>query len=119
MTNDKGKYTAGKWIVLKEGGGVTYIKDAQDRILATIAGLDDGINNVERQAEAAANAARIVACVNGCEGINPEAVKEMLEACRLAVNSQGWDGNNPNEDRWTDLYNKLSAVLAAVTGEKL
>lgn len=27
-----------------------------------------------------ANAARIVACVNACEGINPEAVKDLLEA---------------------------------------
>lgn len=29
-----------------------------------------------------ANAARIVACVNACEGINPEAVREMLEALK-------------------------------------
>ena len=27
-----------------------------------------------------ANANRIVACVNGCEGINPEAVKDLLAA---------------------------------------
>ena len=29
-----------------------------------------------------ANAERIVACVNACEGINPEAVPEMLEALK-------------------------------------
>lgn len=29
-----------------------------------------------------ANAARIVACVNSCKGINPEAVPELLEALR-------------------------------------
>lgn len=36
-----------------------------------------------------ANAARIVACVNACEGLNPEAVPEVLEALRemLAVNT--------------------------------
>ena len=28
------------------------------------------------------NAARIVACVNACEGINPDAVPEMLEALK-------------------------------------
>jgi len=27
-------------------------------------------------------AARIVACVNGCEGINPEAVPELLAVCK-------------------------------------
>jgi len=30
-----------------------------------------------------ANAARIVACVNACAGINPEAVPKMLEALKL------------------------------------
>ena len=29
-----------------------------------------------------ANAAHIVACVNACEGINPEAVPELLEAAK-------------------------------------
>lgn len=32
-----------------------------------------------------ANAQRIVAFVNACEGINPEAVPEMLEACKAVV----------------------------------
>ena len=32
-----------------------------------------------------ADAARIVACVNGCEGINPEAVKDLLAACKLML----------------------------------
>ena len=31
------------------------------------------------------NAKRIVACVNACEGINPEAVPEMLEALQQAA----------------------------------
>ncbi len=32
-----------------------------------------------------ANARHIVACVNGCKGINPEAVKKLLEACKAAL----------------------------------
>ena len=35
-----------------------------------------------RDTENEANASRIVACVNGCEGLNPEAVKGLLEACQ-------------------------------------
>lgn len=31
-----------------------------------------------------ANAKRIVACVNACAGINPEAVPDLLEACKKA-----------------------------------
>lgn len=43
----------------------------------------DGPNEGFDTAEA--NAARIVACVNACEGINPEAVKELLEALKIAI----------------------------------
>ena len=32
------------------------------------------------------DAKRIVSCVNACAGINPEAVPELLEACRMAFN---------------------------------
>ena len=32
-----------------------------------------------------ANARRIVACVNACEGINPEAVPDLLAACELCL----------------------------------
>jgi hypothetical protein len=31
------------------------------------------------------NARRIVACVNACEGINPETVPDLLKACRFAI----------------------------------
>ena len=33
--------------------------------------------------EELANAQRIVACVNGCEGINPEAIQDLLLACEI------------------------------------
>ena len=36
-------------------------------------------------AEAKEIAGRIVACVNACEGINPEAVPGLLEACRVVL----------------------------------
>ena len=40
------------------------------------------------------DANRIVACVNACEGINPEAVQAAVEACELALNWFSW-GTNP------------------------
>jgi len=30
---------------------------------------------------------------------------ELLGFVKTVVESQGWDGNNPNEERWTTLYN--------------
>jgi len=37
----------------------------------------------EKQWEA--NAQRIVDCVNGCEGVNPKAIKELLRVCKEIV----------------------------------
>lgn len=37
--------------------------------------------------EARANARRIVACVNGCRGINPEAVPELVNALHLIADA--------------------------------
>lgn len=36
--------------------------------------------------EANANMERIVACVNGCAGINPDAVKDLLAAAKHLIN---------------------------------
>lgn len=53
---------------------------------------EHGRNNQLAEVWNEANAARIVACVNNCEGINPEAVPEMLaalKACEKALYAQG------------------------------
>ncbi len=42
-----------------------------------------------RHEEAAANMARIVACVNACAGINPEAVPELIRAVDAFLQSGG------------------------------
>lgn len=39
------------------------------------------------QEEADANAARIVACVNACEGINPEAVPDTVKALEAVIHA--------------------------------
>ena len=64
----------------------------------------------------AANAARIVACVNGCEGINPEAVKEMLEACEKTLEQLQLIG--PVMPMLTWIVGLLSQAIAHATGEK-
>lgn len=64
--------------------------------------IADCRTNTRGAAEECANAARIVACVNACEGINPEAVPELLEALKHALDSitHGQPGLE-NEDDFT------------------
>lgn len=38
------------------------------------------------------NARRIVACVNACEGINPDAVPELLDAAEILAGLEAKDG---------------------------
>jgi len=67
-----------------------------------------------------ANARRIVACVNACEGINPEAVPEMVEVLEsvnglLATNLPNFDGRYVPFDGPTgggNIAEVVSAVLA-------
>lgn len=68
--------------------------------------------------EARANANHIVACVNGCEGINPEAVGDMLEALRsvagmLAIFSRPGEGLPPLAQKVGD---EVQTVLAKARG---
>ena len=53
-----------------------------------------------------ANATRIVACVNACEGINPEAVPELLEALKDMYLGRGHPG---------DRIDRALAALAKAT----
>lgn len=63
------KHTPEPWI-----NHDSMIDDAEGRTVATTNGFG------RPQGTDSANAARIVACVNGCEGINPEAVHELVAA---------------------------------------
>jgi hypothetical protein len=62
----------------------------------------------------AADAARIVACVNACAGINPEAVPDMLDALR-AIAAACSAGPNLEGKRSYD-EQVASAAIAKATG---
>lgn len=66
--------------------------------------------------DAEANAARIVACVNACEGIeDPNIVPEMLEAlraCKLAISS----GIDSNPELWAKATRMTASVIARAEG---
>lgn len=58
-----------------------------------------------------ANAERIIACVNACKGINPEAVPDLLEACEALPLDKFRDGEPPDA---ADFKDNADAFLRAM-----
>ena len=50
--------------------------------------------------------------VNDALNIITAKLEPIREALKMASLSQGWDGNDPDEDRWTELYLRLEDALA-------
>ena len=67
------KHTPEKWIAQ---GFYVYI---EDEVIAVFTSLTNSIE------ENFANAARAVACVNALEGLNPKAVRELVEAVEWTI----------------------------------
>ena len=61
------------------------------------------------------NAARIVACVNACEGINPDAVPEMLEALKWVLQCCDPDGDGNQPIQYKDAVHACGRVRAAIS----
>lgn len=75
------KHTPGEWAIDPDSDSETIAICNGDGEHVCILQID-----TDYPAQVAeANAARIVACKNGCEGINPAAVKDMWEACNVAL----------------------------------
>ena len=86
------KHTPEPWRQFTELGTIGDVVDSKGRAVAQA----QETGNFERGApeglaERNANAARIVACVNGCAGINPDAVPDLLAALEAAVLSEQLD----------------------------
>lgn len=75
-TKEPWEYQEGRFNYLEHGYNQKGSIVAEGWLIATIEG--------EEILDYEANANRIVACVNGCEGFNPEAVKDMYEALEVA-----------------------------------
>ena len=75
------KCTPGPWKVHSENPNIVNMQAPAKRgggYMYAACGGSDILGN-------AANAARIVACVNGCEGLNPAAYREVLAALEFAL----------------------------------
>ena len=69
---DKEGYTPTPWEVDPD---YDWVRDENGKVVANCTGHDS-----QR-----ANAQRICACVNGCQGLNPSAYKEVVEACKMLI----------------------------------
>ena len=45
------------------------------------------------------------------------AAPDLLEVVRSAVESQGWDGSDPDDDRWMAFYASARAAIAKALGK--
>ena len=82
-------HTPGPWKIYDGYGSdrsrpsiVDSIPDRDGKCVANCIAFASSTNN-----QMDANAARIVACVNACEGINPEAVPEMLSVLHQCLSA--------------------------------
>ena len=93
-------HTKAQWSWQAESESVAYLVESDDAtIIARLSG-GDGTNNFSR---AAANARRIVACVNACEGIETE---ELNEYCAVSAKE------------YQDLERQRDELLAALNSRK-
>lgn len=82
-----------------------------EMIIADVKGCthDGGFSKVENGKEVQANADRIIACVNACAGINPEAVPDLLAAAKGIIKAIE-DGNG------VVCYRAMMAAIAKAEG---
>ena len=78
------KHTPEPWLNVRPGHmlGTYEIGEAEDHLSDSVALPGEQYKEIHK-----ANAERIMACVNGCEGINPEAVPKLLVALEAMT---GW-----------------------------
>jgi len=78
-------------------------------------GLSPALAHGESRVAATANANHIVACVNACEGINPEAVSDLLAACKAAYKYlDTGDGNHDRGGRPVDVCGLHQTLKVAI-----
>ena len=57
----------------------------------------------------------VLACVNACAGINPEAVPALLEACKAAYNADACDVDCGRDD---GVWPQVAAAIAKARGDE-
>jgi hypothetical protein len=104
-------HTPGPWTVDPEGEYCLCIEGGDGSIVCDVRKEVDG-------PLCEANAHRIVACVNACEGLNPEAIADAIGALTWLLDdmSDAGEDKNPETGEVYDSVANARKALAAVKG---
>ena len=112
------KFSDGPWQITRSAGGVTYILDADNETVATIANREDGVRNAARRVEAAANA-RLIAeapeLFRTVVKLSKELKKATDRAWDLADKLDLLEQERPVAVRRSELIGLANATIADVT----
>ena len=103
------EHTLGPWSIEQAHFDPWVVAPDGRYVIATVATGGD------MSKEGHANARRIVACVNACEGINPEAVAELVEALE-GLHQCFWEGRpkrNVKRDYRLLVHHEAASVALA------
>lgn len=111
------KHTPGPWVVhidKSRGNWVYNIRTEKPHNPSGGLGKHIAECNGLMEARGENNAEHIVACVNACAGINPEAVPELVKACEAIMPhlNSDLDAHEP----WVKEIDALAAALAKAKG---
>ena len=98
-------HTPGPWNMRERYIRILDNTDTLDVFAVTANFADDTICEIRQDDANAEENARLIC-----------AAPELLYLAKNVVDSQGWDGNNPNEERWIELYAKARAAIAKAEG---
>jgi len=127
MEMSKAQHTQGPWKILPEECTKPYIRirgtvlGGRYKVANVLAPAYEGVPDRERE-ETVANARRIVACVNACEGISTKAlesdvIKELLVTAQTLIEALNYKGDDANEYVGHAELN-LEAAIAKATDEQ-
>ena len=114
------KHTPGPWEGIEGTPIITKQWNGRSISLANVQRPAWHEDHNKASEEAGANAARIVACVNGCDGINPEAVKYLLAACKKMVEYRDRAGPMGFQlEKADDFFAMARKAISKATGEEV
>ena len=119
-TTERGRHTAGPWEVNRGSGTITGASNGTTSATVTVMPqwyrnhAGDGTHATQNRLDA--NASRIVDCVNACEGLNPAAVPDLLEALHGFIGSTIYGHlDDEGKEQWRNAVRAARAAIDKAT----
>jgi len=110
------KHTQEPWKVVPE---YPYAPASHEHDVNIIGANGDVLSEGWSHGLSGPDARRAVACVNGCAGINPSAVPELLKALELLFSwVKNWDSPFMDDPEWPEDEKTIIAAIKKAKGEE-